>query len=457
MPDSNIFLYITGELAVLLLVISIFLLFHINSLKKLIRKLEEKILNLRQSIGKSRNETKNALKKLAAKQKIKLKKYLNYLDEEITQTRDHHQSLNPDRDIVLDINPDTPIERQVTSLRHAFLIAEKEARYAGGEDESSWDVLQSKLQQIIHFYESAEPTDIVEDEPEPDVDASADNELIANYKKRIENLERFKKLFFDMEGKWEAAKQQADEYYAQLMTMGKDLGAGEDFDVVLERYSKAFDEVGGLLGEASEGEAGEGDAVKEIVRVVEINGRKENSGKIVVANQEEMHRLRDMAVDQHKVITELKKKLYAAASEKEQQEVVEELSTQLDKQQRYLKEAETCTRLIEDELSRSMQENEELRAKLKSEEGGLDTAEVEKLENLVGDLTKESKAMLSTIASLEQDNQALKQQIESSADNDSQEKVNRLTKSLNDMQQELLNLQTQHIELEERYLELKMK
>ena len=452
MPDSNIFLYITGELAVLLLVISIFLLFHINSLKKLIRKLEEKILNLRQSIGKSRNETKNALKKLAAKQKIKLKKYLNYLDEEITQTRDHHQSLNPDRDIVLDINPDTPIERQVTSLRHAFLIAEKEARYAGGEDESSWDVLQSKLQQIIHFYESAEPTDIVEDEPEPDVDASADNELIANYKKRIENLERFKKLFFDMEGKWEAAKQQADEYYAQLMTMGKDLGAGEDFDVVLERYSKAFDEVGGLLGEA-----GEGDAVKEIVRVVEINGRKENSGKIVVANQEEMHRLRDMAVDQHKVITELKKKLYAAASEKEQQEVVEELSTQLDKQQRYLKEAETCTRLIEDELSRSMQENEELRAKLKSEEGGLDTAEVEKLENLVGDLTKESKAMLSTIASLEQDNQALKQQIESSADNDSQEKVNRLTKSLNDMQQELLNLQTQHIELEERYLELKMK
>ncbi len=457
MPDSNIFLYITGELAVLLLVISIFLLFHINSLKKLIRKLEEKILNLRQSIGKSRNETKNALKKLAAKQKIKLKKYLNYLDEEITQTRDHHQSLNPDRDIVLDINPDTPIERQVTSLRHAFLIAEKEARYAGGEDESSWDVLQSKLQQIIHFYESAEPTDIVEDEPEPDVDASADNELIANYKKRIENLERFKKLFFDMEGKWEAAKQQADEYYAQLMTMGKDLGAGEDFDVVLERYSKAFDEVGGLLGEASEGEAGEGDAVKEIVRVVEINGRKENSGKIVVANQEEMHRLRDMAVDQHKVITELKKKLYAAASEKEQQEVVEELSTQLDKQQRYLEEAETCTRLIEDELSRSMQENEELRAKLKSEEGGLDTAEVEKLENLVGDLTKESKAMLSTIASLEQDNQALKQQIESSADNDSQEKVNRLTKSLNDMQQELLNLQTQHIELEERYLELKMK
>lgn len=255
MPDSNILMYITGELAILLLVICTFMIFHASNLKKLIRKLEEKILALRQSLGKSRKETKNALKRLAEKEKIKPIKFLEYLDAEIHGTRDHHQSLNPDRDIVLDISPDAPLDRQAASLRHAFLIAEKEARYAGGEDESSWDVLQAKLQQIIQFYESAhpapEPEPEIEEEPELEVqgDDTAHEEEIKNYKKRIENLERFKKLFFDMESKWEASKQQADEYHQQLLAMGKDLGAGEDFDEVLDRYSKAFDEVGNLIEE----------------------------------------------------------------------------------------------------------------------------------------------------------------------------------------------------------------
>lgn len=461
MPESNILVYAFGELALLLLLISGFLMLHVGKLRKLIAALEAKIVSLRTSLGKSRKETKVALKKLSAKEKLKPKEFLDYLDEEIDGTRDHHQTLNPDRDIVLDITPDAPMDRQAASLRHAFLIAEKEARYAGDETYSSWEVLQSKFEQIIQFYVSTQP---VVEEPEQTVaDALADgednSEEIANYKKRIENLERFKKLFFDMEAKWDKSKKQADEYQQQLLAMGKDLGAGDDFDALLDNYSTAFDDIGGLISEASAGE-GAGGSVRERTEV-EFTGKREGHGKTVIANQEEMQRLRNMAVDQHKVISELKRRLLDAKSVEQQQELIVDLTAELEQQQRFIKEAETCTQLIEDELSRTIQENETLRSELEAAgEGGMGADEMEKLETVVKDLTQESKEMLGVIASLEEENTALKQQLESGAGDVGTaggEELEALKEKLGGVQQELLNLQTQHIELEERYLELKMQ
>lgn len=444
MPESSLLFYITAELAVLLLIVCIFLMMHLGKMKKLIAKLEDKIVSLRKSIGKSRNETKKALKQLAEKETIPSLSFLDYLDTEIDSTRDHHQSLDPGRDIVLDIAPDAPIERQVSALRHAFLIAEKEARYAGDEDSSSWDVLQAKLQQIIQFYESANPP-TAEQEP---ADDTALTEEITNYKSRIQNLERFKKLFFDMESKWEHSKAQADDYHQQLIAMGKSLGGGEKFDGLLEKYANAYNDIGDLIQSEGSDEAG-----------AEINLEYSGAGKTIIANQEEILRLKNMAVDQHKVITELKKKLLSSSSPEDQQRIVTDLSDQLGQQQRFMQEAETCIQLVENELTRAIDENESLRAQLKSA-GSVDSAvtgeEVERIEAMVKDLTSESKDMLGTIAALEEENSDLKQQLESGGSGDT-ENVETLKSRLGEMQQELLSLQTQHIELEERYLELKMK
>ena len=119
-------------------------------------KLEEKIINLRQSIGISRNETKQALKQLAAKQDITTLSYIGYRQQKLI-TYEHHRSLIADRDIVLDIAPDLPMQRQVSALRHAFLNAEKEARQVGRDNTSSWQTLGVKLQQIIEFYKQKNP------------------------------------------------------------------------------------------------------------------------------------------------------------------------------------------------------------------------------------------------------------------------------------------------------------
>ena len=74
----------------------------------------------------------------------------------------------------------------------------------------------------------------------------------------------------------------------------------------------------------------------------------------------------------------------------------------------------------------------------------LSSQETRDLEALVQEMTGESERMLATIEALERENQ----QLQSGADTG-------LQQQLASTQQELLNLKTQHIELEERYQELK--
>lgn len=454
MPDNTMILYLLAEIAGVLLLVCIFLIFHVGKLKKLIDKLEAKIVDLRKVFSKSRKESKQAQQQLAEKNSLQPKDFVDFLDEEIDKTRDYHQGLNPDRDIVLDIATDAPLDRQSASLRHACLIAEKEACYAGDEAGSSWDVLQSKFQQIIQFYISAAaPSEPVE---EADVASNTAEDEMNNLKQQLENLEQFKKLFFEMEDKWETAKSQADDYYQQLLAMGNQLDAGEDFDELLKNYSAAFDPVGELMNTAGAA-VGATPAPEDST---EIDNLQSSIGKTVIANQEEMQRLRNMAIDQHKMINELKKKLHQTDSEEDRQQVVDELTAQMEKQQRFLKEAETCTQLIEDELSRAMQENEELRLQVKAgaEPTAISDQDTQRLESLVSDLTSESKEMLTAIAALEDENASLKSQLEAADASGATDNNSELLKEkLGEMQQELLNLQTQHIELEERYLELKMK
>lgn len=460
MLDTTVMFYIAAEIAVFLLLIGIFLLFHIKKLRALIAKLEAKIRSLRKELKKSRKAAKQALDELAEKSKIKPKALIDYIDEEIDNTRDYHEGLNPDQDIVLDISPEAPVERQAASLRHAFLIAEKEAKYAGSDDESNWAVLQAKLQQIIDFYRGANPPEEkVEEIEEPVVQAQVDNtEEVKALKARIENLEGFKTLFFDMEGQWESAKVQAEEYYQKLMELGRGMGAGDDFTDLLHDYSKTFDDLG-LVITGQEVDESRSAQAETAVQVSVVKGAAGGAAE----NQEEINRLRSMAVDQHKVIEELKKKLLGADSVEAKDEVIGQLTKELEQLQRFVKEAETCTELIEGELNRAIEENEDLRKKLGTlGDADVPKEEVERLETMVNDFTDESRGMLATIASIEEENQELKQTIESgelgietveggSAD------AGELKEKLADVQQELLNLQTQHIELEERYLELKMK
>lgn len=446
MPVSSFVFYFVAEILVVSLVICFFLIFHIRNLKTLVRALEAKISSLRVMIKRTRGEARQAVANLEKIRQQKPKNYLDFLEEQVERTRSHHEKLKPDRDIVLDIDPESPLDRQAASLRHAFLIAEQESMYSGGDDHhADWNVVESKLGQLIQFYKDNLVVSI-----QPTVDIEDDNSIeVEQLRKRIEHLEEFKKLYFELEKKWEAVSDNADDYHQRLLSMGQSLGAGEDFEQLLDSYAKNFNDFGLNLSEQSQA----GSYQKPQYGSVEIDPSRPSVGKMVIANQEEVQRLRNMAVDQHKVIQELKRKLVGANTAEQKDDVIRELTSQMDRQERFLKESETCAKLMEDEMNRMLEENHILREQL--ENSGGNAEEMERLESIIADLTDASQEMLSAIATLEQENRELKSagygSGGSTADSDA------LKEKLAQAQQSLLDLQAQHLELEERYLDMKRK
>lgn len=167
MPDTHIILYVLAEALLVLLVVTLFLIVHVRKIKALVKRLEQKISEQRDELAQSAQVAK-ATQEALQQQKHGQKGYLDYLDQELDATLDYHQSLSEGSDIAFDISRDAPIERQVCSLRYSFLVAEKDARYAGIDDQSSWDVLQDKFNAIMQIYDPPKA-------PETNAESDTDN------------------------------------------------------------------------------------------------------------------------------------------------------------------------------------------------------------------------------------------------------------------------------------------
>ena len=68
--------------------------------------------------------------------------------------------------------------------------------------------------------------------------------------KRVQNLEKFKKLFFEMEDQWKEAKQEAQLYYERLMSMRDDVKDQKGFHAALNSYNNVYKEIEKTILEA---------------------------------------------------------------------------------------------------------------------------------------------------------------------------------------------------------------
>ncbi len=484
MLNNPIVLIVAAEMAVVLLLLIGGLLVFIRNQRHTLGALEDKIVALRDSLKSARAEAKAARAQAGGREAAA--DFGDMVEEQITLTRNHHLSLKPERDIVLDIGPDTPLERRAVSLRHAFLIAEKEAWLANGGGAIDWDVLSAKLAQIIQFYEQpaaaeqelpAAESDMfdaldidsgsaLDFEPEAELPQEAGElellrETVANQKRHIESLERFKTLFFATDEKWRAASEQAEQYHQLLLQKSQDFGADADYQALLEKYGSVYSEFDASLAAERGGEAQRSTPVP----VIEIDADEPSVGRIVIANQEEIQRLRNMAVDQHKMILRLREELTAAHSSEDKDRVIGELHKQLERHERFLKESDLCTKQLENELDRVLNENHSLKIKLQdarisalSADAPPPDANVEQMVKIIEDFTEQSSEMLNAIEALENECRDLQAKLAAGGGQagDSGE-LDALRKELAAVQQELLSLQADHVDLEERYLELKVK
>lgn len=414
MQASNIYLIAAAEIAGLLLFVCVFLVFQNRSLKRVVKKLQLRMEQLVHDLKLARpSKSPEAAKSTASLS------YKHQLNQQLEFVREHHTELGSDRDIMLDIDPETPIPRRVSALRYALLLAEKEATSGHKDSKADWKLLQRRYEQIFQYnndYATAAPTSSDNSE-----ELDALHQELVNTKKRVNNLERFKALYFDLEEKWSSVRDNAKTHYHEISKLTADSVNAEAIETALHAYQSNYGEIGALIE----------------------TGIDNSTNSISGDSANEIQHLRAVAVDQHRIITELQRKLRDTSSEEEREVVVSELQGQLQKQIRFVQESETCIQLLEDELNNTHKELEQLRSRLNA---------LPKLKTDIMELRNQNDDYELQIAATKSENRRLMtkvQNIESAPPSDDGD-VWRLKK-------EVSELETRYAELEEKFLDLKLE
>lgn len=420
MQVPNALIAVAAEVNIVLLICTVFFFIHSRKLKSLVVRQQDKLLDLLKSHQKPSAEVSTPIPAALPTQS-----YKSYLNDELNATATEFTIHAPDYDIALELPANSPISHRILALRYAFLRAEELGTTADRSSSEYWSILQQALEPLLSSQ------------------GNSSSEELETAKKRIENLEKFKRLFFDMEKQWGTAQANAQDYYAQLLALSEGVNDRAAFNDVLERYHGVYDTI-----------------QQNITQVIQ-NPDSFNQQKVInITRQdpraaEEIVKLRNVAADQHRIINDLQRKLMEASTTEEKELIIQELQQQLQRQIRFVQESETCIQLLEDELAKAHEELS-LHEKTLDETSAL-SEENKQIKNTLHSFTLESKDLISSLNELEQENDSLKQNMRQAAPATAAQTNSKDTLSdVKRMQAELTDLKKQYAELEEKYLDLKL-
>lgn len=412
MHISNLALIIALEIYLALLLATLGLLYFAFKQKKLINRQQEKLKELLELMNirpGSSDQTE--------------KSYGQHIDEQLALTSDHFNMLGSLTSIETLTAFDAPLSHRITALRHAFLSAEALAAEIPAKNALYWATLEQGLLPLLQ---------------QPDQQQENTDDELEIYKKRVENLEQFKKLFFDLEDRWNQAQANAQNYYNELHAMASDVSDPAKYLTLLGQFTQNYDDIQHRLLAARSMISGTASENKTI-NIIRQDPRA----------AEEIIKLRNVAADQYRTIGDLQRKLDKALSSEEKDSIIKELDQQLQRQVRFVQESDTCIQLLEEELHKA---NE----KLASQEHKITAdheleKENQRIRETLHNFAHESKELLVNIESLEKENEYLKQ------NHDGQVHGTDEAKEVKELDTELIKLRKQYAELEEKYLALKTK
>jgi len=423
MQVPTLVLAIAIEIYLVLLIASVVLVFYSIKQKKLIRRQQEKLRELIETIKTTSSPVAPAGKS-----------YKQLINEQLELSQDRFALIAPRSDISEAQPSDLPINQRIVALRYAFLRAEELGTTEVPGSEGYWNVFRQTLEPLL------QPTaDNALDIPSELALEPTGNEELELYKKRVENLEKFKKLFFDLEKRWNEAHANAQGYYNELYAMADGVEDRERYEMLLGQYGNSYNEITHYMHDTN----------------AAITGRPVENKTINIIRQdpraaEEIMKLRNVAADQYRVISNLQRKLEEAVTAEEKDLVIRELEQQLQRQVRFVQESDTCVQLLEEELNKA---NEQLA----KQEEMIDSdhhleEENQRIKETLQNFTQESKELLGNLEDLERENDQLKNDLEHTGSEQGVSPAN-----LQQIQSEFAELRKQYTELEEKYLELKFK
>ncbi|PUA30487.1 MAG: hypothetical protein B0W54_08355 [Cellvibrio sp. 79] len=413
MQVPTLVLIVAIEIYLALLIATFALLYFSFKQKKLIKRQQHKLTEL---IDTVKNIQSPELPPSAT--------YKQFIYEQLDITQERFNFLAPRSDIS-GIQPlDVPLNQRIVALRYAFLRAEELGTTAVQGSEGYWDIFKQTLEPLLQSTQE---------------NSSADSSELETYKKRVENLEKFKKLFFDLEKRWNEAQANAQGYYNELYAMADSVADRERYEALLGRYNDSYNDINHYIHSTSNA----------------INGASQENKTINIIRQdpraaEEIMKLRNVAADQYRVISNLQRKLEDAVTAEEKDLVIKELEQQLQRQVRFVQESDTCVQLLEEELNKANEKIAEQEQQLDSDHDLEE--ENQRIKQTLEDFTQESKELLENIEELEKENDELKHSLDESVPT-----TNGASNNMETIQTEFAELRKQYAELEEKYLELKFK
>lgn len=415
---SNLYLIIALEA----IAICIFIIFILLAQNRKLRRMRDKLKTADAAHKKAPDTPEVSLSGSLAQ----LQTYSDQLVQQVELTKEHHLTLGANQNIALDLDPEAPISRRTAALRHAILVAEIEA-VAQDEGAPDWERLGARYQKIWDFQLDYHPEQNEKaGESQDQAEAQALKESLHQAQKRINNLERFKVMYLELDERWQLCKGQANEHFIELRNLAADSNNADNLSKALETYHAIYNDIGAIIEQGAD---------------TGINSGREEGESL--AHLKEIRRLREVATNQHRIITELQTKLSGESGSQPHSEILDGLQSELHKQTRFLKESETCIQLMEEELATAKRELFQLRSRLE---------DYPKINNLAKTLQAETEKNEALIEKLQSDNRRLSRQLQqaSQAPPEDNNEARKLRKELADMQ-------NKYNELEEQFLDMKLK
>ena len=410
-------LIIAIEIYVALLIAAFFLVIYAFKQKKLIRRQQDKLRELISTINAS-----------SAPASTPAKTYKQQIYEQLEITQDRFALIAPRQEIANFQPSDQPVNQRIVALRYAFLRAEELGTTEVQGSEGYWNIFRETLEPLLPT--TIEPTESY---------TSESNEELEMYKKRVENLEKFKKLFFDLEKRWNEAQANAQGYYNELYAMADSVADREQYELLLGQYSNSYNDISHYIQSTNSALTGQ-PVENKTINIIRQDPRA----------AEEIMKLRNVAADQYRIINNLQRQLETAESAEEKEQVIKELEQQLQRQIRFVQESDTCVQLLEEELNKAHEQIAE-QAKLLGKDHLLEE-ENQRIKETLQSFTQESKELLGNLEDLEKENDQLKSDLEQKSESTESNPA-----SIQKIQDEFAELRKQYTELEEKYLELKFK
>lgn len=418
MQVPTLILVIAIEIYAALLIAAFFLVMYAFKQKKLIRRQQDKLRELIKTINTS-----------SAPTSAPAKTYKQQIYEQLEITQDRFALIAPRQEIANFPPTGQPTTQRIVALRYAFLRAEELGTTEVQGSEGYWNILREALEPLLQLASIEQA----------DTPTSENDEELEMYKKRVENLEKFKKLFFDLEKRWNEAQANAQGYYNELYAMADGVADREQYEFLLGQYSNSYNDINHYIQTTNSALTGQPQENKTI-NIIRQDPRA----------AEEIMKLRNVAADQYRIISNLQRQLETAESAEEKEQVIKDLEQQLQRQIRFVQESDTCVQLLEEELNKA---NEQLAEQVRLlDKDQLLEEENQRIKETLESFTQESKELLGNLEDLEKENDQLKSDLEQTS-----ETAEHNPASLQKIQDEFAELRKQYTELEEKYLELKFK